>query len=185
MTPSQAQLGYGFSLDATGYAKIQAPLDATMAVTGIVVGILVGRGRSPKLVMLLGQVVMLGAGSGLAFAHGSQFTAASWVAVMGVGYGLAAASIPSLVFCAVPPERQGSMSSMTQVFQGGLAATLGVVAFTVLNSNVAMAGEGFLLYTDSGMTKGLLIGAGASLVGALCAWALPGGLSSSELDARA
>jgi MFS family permease len=185
MTPSQAQLGYGFSLDATGYAKIQAPLGATMAVTGIVVGILVSRGRSPKLVMFLGQVVMLGAGSGLAFAHGAQFTAAAWVAVMGVGYGLAAASIPSLVFCAVPPERQGSMSSMTQVFQGGLAATLGVVAFTVLNSNVAMAGEGFLLYSDSGMTKGLLIGAAGSLVGVLCAWALPRGLSSSELDARA
>jgi len=185
MTPAEAQLGYGFGLDATGYAKIQAPLGAMAVVAGIVVGVLVGRGRTPKHVMVVGQAIMVGAAAGLALAHTSQGIVMTWSGIQGLGYGLAAAAIPNLVICAVPVARQGAMSSMAQVFQGSLAAILGVVAFTILNSNVAMAGQGFLLYTDDGMSKALLLGAAASVVGVLCSLALPRGLASEELDARA
>ena len=127
---------------------------------------------------------MVGGAAGLALAHTSQGIVMAWAGVEGLGYGLAAAAIPNLVFCAVPASRQGAMSSMVQVFQGGLAAVLGVVAFTILNSHVAMAGQGFLLYSDSGMSKGILLAAAASVVGVLCALGLPRGLSSEELDAR-
>jgi len=184
MVPSEAQLGYGFGLDATGFAKIQAPLGAAAVVSGIVVGILVGRGRAPKNLMVVGQAIMVGGAAGLALAHTTQGIVMTWAGVEGLGYGLAAAAIPNLVICAVPASRQGAMSSMAQVFQGGLAAVLGVVAFTILNSHVAMAGQGFLLYSDSGMSKGFLLAAAASVVGVLCALALPRGLNSEELDAR-
>lgn len=184
MTPAEMQLGYGFGLDATGFAKIQAPLGAMAVVAGIVVGVLVGRGRTPKHVMVVGQAIMVVAATGLALSHATQGIVMTWTGVQGVGYGLAAAAIPNLVICAVPADRQGSMSSMAQVFQGSLAAILGVVAFTILNSNVAMAGQGFLLYSEDGMSKGLLLGAAASAVGVLCSLALPRGLGSEELDAR-
>lgn len=184
MTPAEAQVGYGFGLDATGFAKIQAPLGVMAVVAGIVVGVIVGRGRTPKHVMVAGQAIMVVAATGLALSHATQATVMTWAGVQGVGYGLAAAAIPNLVICAVPAAKQGSMSSMAQVFQGSLAAILGVVAFTILNSNVAMAGPGFLLYSEDGMTKGLLLGAAASVIGVLCALGLPRGLGSEELDAR-
>lgn len=54
-----------------------------------------------------------------------------------------------------------------------LPAVLPVIAFTVLNSHIAMAMEGAVFYTDEGMRIAFLIGAAAAVLGAIAAVFLP------------
>jgi len=73
----------------------------------------------------------------------------------------------------VPPQLQATTASMVAVFQSIFPAVLPVIAFTVLNSHIAMAMEGAVFYTDEGMRIAFLIGAAAAVLGAIAAVFLP------------
>ncbi len=56
------------------------------------------------------------------------------------------------------------MSSMVQASQTLIASIMPVIAFAVLNSNVATAVDGYGFYTDGSMSVAYLISAASSLV---------------------
>ncbi|MFF2509226.1 MFS transporter [Streptomyces sp. NPDC058067] len=171
MTPAVLGLGYGFGVDAKGFALFQAPVGIGAVVGGLVVGLTVRRIR-PGLLMVAGQLLLTAGALLTAVSHDAKAPLITWALVEGLGLGMAYAAVPNLVIDAVPRDLQASMSSMVQVFQGVVPAILPVVAFTVLNSHIATVAHGFVFYTDGGIRVGFLVAAGASLAGLLLALAL-------------
>ncbi|MGF6888648.1 MFS family permease [Nocardia sp. GAS34] len=103
MTPAMLGLGYGFGVDAQSFAVFVTPIGALSVIGGLTVGVLVGRQiAGPRLLLMLGMIVA-GAGSGLtAYAHHDKPAVLIFAGLVGLGLGLADASIPNLLIAAVP-----------------------------------------------------------------------------------
>lgn len=179
MAPVALGLGYGFGVDAEGYAVFQAPIGAASVVGGLIVGFLVER-HTPRSFMALGQVFLIAATALTALARDTRLEVILWCVLAGIGLGLTYAATPNLVIRAVPAQLQGSMSSMVQVFQGGLSAIFPVIVFTVMNAGGMRIVGGSAFYEQAGMQVGFLIAAGTSLVGLLVALCLPRAARRSE-----
>ncbi len=173
MTPAVLGLGYGFGVTAEGFAIFQAPLGGMVVVGGLIVGFLVGRNIRPRLLMIIGMILMAVGFTLTATIHDNKPLLIIFAGIFGVGMGMGYASIPNLLIEAVPPQLQATTASMVAVFQSIFPAVLPVIAFTVLNSHIAMAMEGAVFYTDEGMRIAFLIGAAAAVLGAIAAVFLP------------
>lgn len=172
MTPLALGLGYGFGVDAKGYALFQVPVAAGAVVGGYLVGRAM-RWTAPRNLMITGHALLV-VGTGLtALRHDAQGPLMVWALIEGLGLGFSYAAAPNLVISVVPPQLQASMSSMVQVFQSTLAAILPAVAFAVLNGHIAVAEGGYDFYSDGGMRIVFLIACGASVVAFFLALALP------------
>lgn len=172
MTPLALGLGYGFGVDAKGYALFQVPVAAGAVVGGYLVGRAM-RWTAPRNLMITGHALLV-LGTGLtALWHDAQGPLMVWALIEGLGLGFSYAAAPNLVIAVVPPQLQASMSSMVQVFQSTLAAILPAVAFAVLNGHIAVAEGGYDFYSDGGMRIVFLIACGASVVAFFLALGLP------------
>jgi len=165
MTPSVLGLGYGYGVDAKGVGLLQIPMGLGSVIGGIVVGRIL-RTKFPTVTLAAGAALMLSASVVTAFWHVGKPAVLFGILLFGLGMGANTASVPNLTIASVPPSVQASMSSMVQASQTLLASVLPVVAFAVLNSNVATVVEGYAFYTDHGMTIAYLI-AGASSLAAI------------------
>lgn len=172
MTPLALGLGYGFGVDAKGYALFQVPVAAGAVAGGYLVGRAMRR-TSPRNLMITGHALLVVGTAFTALRHDAQGPLTTWALIEGLGLGVSYAAAPNLVIGAVPPGLQASMSSMVQVFQSALAAVLPAVAFAVLNGHIAVAEGGYDFYSDGGMRAAFLIACGASVVALLLALALP------------
>ncbi|RVW06948.1 MFS transporter [Prescottella agglutinans] len=166
MTPSVLGLGYGFGVDAKGVGLIQIPMGVGSVIGGIVVGRML-RTKFPTLTLAGGAAFMLAASVVTAFSHTGKPEVLFGILLFGLGMGATTASIPNLTIASVPPSVQASMSSMVQASQTLLASILPVIAFAVLNSNVATVIDGYGFYADNGMTIAYLIGGLSSLAAIL------------------
>lgn len=178
MTPAVLDLGYGFGLTAQGFAVLQAPIGGMVVVGGIIVGLLVGRGARPRMMLALGLLTMTIGFVLTSLIHGNLALLVLFAAVFGTGMGLAYAAVPNLLIEAVPPELQASTASIVGVFQSVFPAVLPVIAFSVMNSLyiaplATEATHGTIFYTDRGFQVAFMIGAVATLVGAAAAFLLP------------
>ncbi|MBV6756785.1 MFS transporter [Rhodococcus pseudokoreensis] len=173
MTPAILGLGYGFGISAEGFAIFQAPLGGAVVIGGLIVGTLVPRNVRPRILMVVGMLVMAAACLLTATIHDDKALLIGFAALLGLGMGMGYASIPNLLIAAVPPQLQATTASMVAVFQSILPAILPVIAFTVLNSHIATVVQGAVFYTDTGITIAFVIGAISALLGAVVAVALP------------
>ncbi|PTR22523.1 MFS transporter [Rhodococcus sp. OK519] len=163
MTPSALGLGYGFGVDAKGVGLLQIPMGVGSVVAGIAVGRIL-RTKFPTLTLAGGAALMLVASVVTSFWHVGKVEVLFGILLFGLGMGATTASIPNLVIASVPPSVQASMSSMVQASQTLIASVLPVIAFAVLNSNVATVVGGYGFYTDGSFGIAYLISAASSLL---------------------
>ncbi|MBM4556618.1 MFS transporter [Rhodococcus hoagii] len=163
MTPSVLGLGYGFGVDAKGVGLLQIPMGLGSVIAGIVVGRILRR-TFPTLTLAGGAGLLLLGSVFTAFWHVGKVEVLFGILLFGLGMGATTASIPNLTIASVPPSVQASMSSMVQASQTLIASIMPVIAFAVLNSNVATAVDGYGFYTDGSMSVAYLISAASSLV---------------------
>lgn len=172
MTPGMLGLGYGFGVDAEGYAVLQAPLAATTVLGGVVVGVLLKR-FDPRALMIVGLCIMATGATLVAAWHDDKAVVIVFAAITGLGTGIGYAATPNLLLAAAPQALQATTGAFASVAQNVLPAALPVIAFSVLNSHVGLELEGQAFYSQTGITLGFLIAAGTAALGALAAVALP------------
>ncbi|MFC7448454.1 MFS transporter [Rhodococcus daqingensis] len=188
MTPAIMGLGYGFGVDAEGFAIFQAPIGALTVVGGLIVGILVGRNVRPRPLLAIGAVSAAIGCAATAYSHDSKGTLILFAGLVGLGMGMGYAAVPNLLIEAVPPQLQASTASIVGVFQSVFPAALPVIAFTVMNnSHIApippeMTG-GFVFYTDKGFQVAFLIAAAAAVACLVAALLLPRRIEQVQVPA--
>ena len=178
MTPDTFGLGYGFGLDAEGFALFQVPLGVMTMAGGIVVGTLCGRGVPPRT-LLAASMVFLGSGAALtAVQHDAKPTLFVFAGIVGLGMGLGYAAVPNQLIAAVPPELQASTAGIAGVVQSLASAALPVIAFAVMNNSfVAPLSPadtgGAVVYTNGGFVAAFVIAVFTAVVGVLAVSAIP------------
>ena len=173
MTPSALGLGYGFGSDAKGVALYQAPLAALTVIGGVVAGVLIGRNLRPRILMISSMFLFIVGGLAMAFAHDHEIYVILFAMMLGLATGIGYAAIPNLQIEAVPPQLQASTASMVSVFQSMFGAILPVIAFSIMNSHIAMAMEGAVVYSDDAIKYAWLLLAVSGLIGTAAAFLLP------------
>lgn len=166
-------LGYGFGASAEGTALYQAPMGAAGVAAGVFVGFLVGRNVKPRLTMIVGMALFALGGVMMAIAHESKLPVVSFSIIIGLATGASFSSTPNLQIVSVPAQLQASTASLVAVFQSLFAAILPVIAFSVMNSHVAVKVESVPLYSNEAIIYGWLIVAGAGALGVVAALLLP------------
>ncbi|GAA4485209.1 MFS transporter [Rhodococcus olei] len=187
MTPAIMGLGYGFGVDAEGFAIFQAPIGAMTVIGGLIVGMLVGRNVRPRLLLAAGAVSAALGCALTAFSHDSKGTLIVFAGLVGLGMGLGYAAIPNLLIEAVPPQLQASTASIVGVFQSVFPAALPVIAFTVMNNSYIAPippemTQGYVFYTDKGFQVAFLIAAVAAVACLLAALALPRRIEQVKIE---
>ncbi|MGF7124841.1 MFS transporter [Rhodococcus sp. BE178] len=163
MTPAVLGLGYGFGVDAKGVGLIQIPMGVGSVIGGVLVGRML-RTKFPTLTLAGGAALMMLGSLVTAFWHGGKVEVLFGILLFGLGMGATTASIPNLVIASVPPSVQASMASMVQASQTLVASIMPVIAFAVLNSNIATVIDGYGFYSDGSMGVAYLISGASSLI---------------------
>ncbi|MFM1722053.1 MFS transporter [Rhodococcus sp. PAM 2766] len=179
MTPNDLGLGYGFGADAGEYAWFHAPDAAMTLVGGLVVGALVPRVR-PKLMMIAGLALVAAGSLLLAVSHDSKAMVILLAAVIGLGGGMGYAATPNLLIEAVPRQLLATAGAIASTAGNILPAILPILVFAMLNSHIAFVAEGSALYSDTGISIGFAMVAGAALIGALAAMAIPRSIQQAD-----
>lgn len=173
MTSASLGLGYGFGVDATGFALIQSPLGVAQVIGGILVGVMIGRGLTPRILLAAGAT-LLATGAFIVLAGmDTKSIVLVGAIITGLGTGLAYSSIPNLQIQTVPPELQASTASIVATSQSMMGAILPVAVFTVLNSNVARVADGVPLYSSTGMHLAWIMSAGIAITSLVAVFLVP------------
>lgn len=178
MTPRTFGLGYGFGLDAEGYALFQVPLGVMTMAGGIVVGTLCGRGVPPRS-LLFASMVCMGLGAVLtAIQHDSKSTLFLFAGLVGLGMGLGYAAIPNQLIGTVPAQLQASTAGIAGVVQSLISAALPVIVFAVMNNSFvadlsADVTGGAVAYSDGGFVAAFVITAVTAVLGVVAVFAIP------------
>lgn len=173
MTTASLGLGYGFSVDAEGFAAIQSPLGVAQVIGGILVGVLIGRGLTPRVMCATGAGLLAVGSLVILSGMDTRWVVLVGAIITGVGTGLAYSSIPNLQFQTVAPELQASTASIVATSQSMMGAVLPVAVFTILNSNVARVVDGVSLYSANGMKLAWMTAAGIAVVSVIAALCVP------------
>ncbi len=184
MTPGDLGLGYGFGADAGEYAWFHAPDGAMTLVGGFIVGALCPRVR-PKLMMVTGLSIVAVGSLLLAMTHDSRAVVILLAAVVGLGGGIGYAATPNLLIEAVPPQLLATAGAISSTAGNVLPAILPVLVFAMLNSHIAFVAEGSALYSNAGISIGFAMVAGAALLGALAAIAIPRSIRQADVPSAA
>nr|WTC14141.1 MFS transporter [Streptomyces anthocyanicus] len=165
-TPSSA--GYGFGAGTTQAGLILLPLTLMTFALGLVAGNLARR-SGDKAVVLAGCVIAVVAMSWLAFAHTDKWELYVGTGVLGVGFGLAFATMSSLIVSAVPASQTGVASGMNANIRTIGGAVGAALMSSIVTSDLGPSG----LPAESGYTHGFTLLAGALAIAAVAAAAIP------------
>ena len=165
-TPPSA--GYGFDADVTQAGLFLVPSTVMMLVTSPIAGRITNRigARAP---LILGSIATCISFLILAFAHDQPWEIYVAAGILGVGIGLAFASLANLIVEAVRPEQTGVATGMNTVMRslgGSVGAQIGasIIAGTV----VAGAAP-----TEQGFTMAFLVAAFACALAAVASTLVP------------
>jgi MFS family permease len=166
-TPPAA--GYGFGATATGTGLLIAPVAVIMVIAAPLGARLTARagGRTTfQLGALLAAAVLIA----LAVAHDARWQLVACGAVLGMAYGLAFASLGSLVVDAVRPEETGAATGVNTILRTVGGAVGAQIAATIVTGSAAPSTG---LPTEGGFTAAFLVAAGAALLAVGAAMAIP------------
>ena len=169
LAESPEATGYGFGLDATGAGLLMLPGALVMLVAGPFAGILVQR-FGGKFPLAAGALI---SGAGLALmgvAHGSQGEMIVWNLVVSIGIGLAFASMPNLIFDAVPQSETGEATGFNTLVRSVGASLGSQVSAAILTGSVV---AGAALPSDDAYTTAFLVSAAVAVAAALLALMIP------------
>jgi EmrB/QacA subfamily drug resistance transporter len=165
-TPRSA--GYGFDASVTGAGLFLLPSTVAMLVVSPLAGRLANRVGS-RVPLLLGSLSTCLAFVFLAVAHSRPWDFYVGTALLGIGIGLAFASLANLIVEAVPPEQTGVATGMNTVMR----TVGGSVGSQIAASVIAATVVGHALPTEHGFTIAFVVAAGACALAALASFAVP------------
>jgi MFS family permease len=119
--------------------------------------------------LLLGSLSTCLAFVFLAVAHSRPWDFYVGTALLGIGIGLAFASLANLIVEAVPPEQTGVATGMNTVMR----TVGGSVGSQIAASVIAATVVGHALPTEHGFTIAFVVAAGACALAALASFAVP------------
>jgi EmrB/QacA subfamily drug resistance transporter len=165
-TPASA--GYGFDASVTQAGLFLLPATVMMLLVSPLAGRMANRVGS-RLPLILGSMATCLAFGFLAAAHGQRWELYVGTAILGLGIGLAFASLGNLIVEAVPPEQTGVATGMNTVMRtlgGSVGSQIGasVIAGTVV---------GAALPTEHGYTLAFVVAAAACGLAAVASLAVP------------
>jgi EmrB/QacA subfamily drug resistance transporter len=165
-TPRSA--GYGFGSSITESGMMILPQAGAMFLVGLVAGRLARRFGSKNLV-IAGSMLSVLAFVWLALQHDHKGDIYAVSVALGVGFGMAFASMSNLIVAAVPPEQTGVASGMNaniRTIGGSLGAAF---MASIVTSGAAPSG----LPRDAGYTHGFFMLGAALLLSGLAAILIP------------
>jgi len=161
--------GYGFGASVTQAGLFMLPSTLAMLVASPVAGRLTNR-FGARVPLILGSIATTASFAFLAFLHTEKVEVYIGSALLGIGIGLAFASLANLIVEAVPPEQTGVATGMNTVMRtvgGAIGSTIGaaVIAATVVGSSDVP--------TEDGYTAAFLVAAAAGLLALLATLIVP------------
>ena len=159
MTPREAGGTYGLGLTTFQYASVETPKALVTVAAGLVLGLLVARGRNPRLFLTIGLSLWPFGALLLAFLNDSFGQLLVGAMVVGVAGGLVTASVPNLVMRATPVGDQGSTAGTVQLCQTGFSSVTPVVMFAILAPYATVLPSGGVVYGEQGFRIWLVIAA--------------------------
>jgi EmrB/QacA subfamily drug resistance transporter len=163
--PSAA--GYGFGVDVTGAGLFMLPSAVIMLLAGPLAGTLAGRVGS-KVPLLFGTGFAALSFALLAVAHSQEWQIIAAVTLLGLGIGLAFASMANLIVEAVPQRQTGEATGMNTIMRTVGGAFGGQIAAAIVAGHTT---GGFP--AESGFTTAFVMGSIAVGVAMLAATLIP------------
>ncbi|TDC28602.1 MFS transporter [Micromonospora sp. 15K316] len=167
-TPASA--GYGFGASVTQAGLLMLPMLVGMFVAGLVAGRLEVR-FSAKAQLATGAVFNVAASAMLALAHDTRLEIALAGALVGIGIGLAFASMANLIVANVAPSQTGVATGMNANIRTIGGAIGAAVVSSVITANPQASG----LPREAGFTTGFLLLTAIALAAAVAALIVPSG----------
>jgi len=161
--------GFGFGASITGAGLFMVPATLAMLLAGPISGRLSSTVGS-RVPLGLGALVSCISFALLAVAHGARWEIYLAMLVMGVGIGLAFASMVNLIVEAVPADQTGIATGMNTIVRTIGGAIGSQVAAVIVTATVASSG----LPTEHGFTIAFAALAVALGIGFLAALLVPG-----------
>ena len=181
-TETESSAGYGFSASVTQAGLFLLPSTVMLLLVSPLAGRLANRVGS-RVPLVLGSLTTCAAFAFLAIAHTRPWELYVGSALIGVGIGLAFASLANLIVEAVRPDQTGVATGMNTVMRtlgGSVGSQIGasVIAATVVGS---------ALPTEHGFTVAFIVAAAACGLAVVASLAVPrpGGRAAGTLVADA
>lgn len=165
-TPASA--GYGFGASVTEAGAILVPQTIAMFLIGLVSHRLADRFGS-KTVLVVGTVISVAGFGILTFAHTEVWEILAAMAVVGIGFGMAFATMSNVIVAAVPPHQTGVANGMN----ANIRTIGGSIGTALLTSIVAAHTSPSGLPTENGYNYGFAALGIASIGAALAALLVP------------
>jgi EmrB/QacA subfamily drug resistance transporter len=162
-----ASSGYGFGASITQSGLYLVPSALLMLVVGPVAGRLTNS-FGARVPLVLGSAITTVAFVLLAVEHDHKLAIYLGSGLMGIGIGLAFASLANLIVAAVPPQQTGvatGINTMVRTVGGAIGSTIGAA---VLTSTVVGG-----VPTSAGFTDAFLLAAGAGVLSLLASLLVP------------
>jgi EmrB/QacA subfamily drug resistance transporter len=166
-TPEAA--GYGFGATVTESGLYMLPSAAIMLVAGPMAGMLAGRVGS-KVPLVFGTVSAGTAFAFLSIAHSHPWQIVGAVGLMGLGIGLAFASMANLIVEAVPQGQTGEATGMNTIMRTVGGAFGGQIAAAIVANHTTDSG----FPAESGFTAAFAMGSVALAFAVVAAMLIPG-----------
>ena len=167
-TETPASAGYGFGASVTEAGLFLLPCTLAMLIVSPIAGWLAGRVGS-RVTLIAGSLTTSGAFALAAAAHHQPVDIYLSTGLLGVGIGLAFASLANLIVEAVPPSQTAVATGMNTVMRTLGGSVGGQVGASLIAGTVTAAG----LPAEHGFTLAFTLSAGACLVAALASIAVP------------
>jgi MFS family permease len=167
-TETDASAGYGFGASVTQAGLFLLPSTVMMLLVSPIAGRLTAR-VGARVPLVGGSIATALAFVLLAIAHDQEWQIYVASGILGIGIGLAFASLANLIVEAVRPDQTGVATGMNTVMRslgGSVGSQVGasVIAGTVV---------GTALPTEAGFEMAFILAAGVCFLGALASLAVP------------
>ncbi|MFI7220870.1 MFS transporter [Micromonospora maritima] len=162
--------GYGFGASITQAGLLMLPMLVGMFVAGLLAGRLESR-FSAKAQLSTGAAFNVAAAAMLTVAHDTRWEVGVAGGLVGLGIGLAFASMANLIVASVPAGQTGAATGMNANIRTIGGAVGAALASAVITAHPQASG----LPREAGFTAGFLLLTGISLAAALAALAVPSG----------
>ncbi|SIQ38964.1 MFS transporter [Micromonospora avicenniae] len=167
-TPTSA--GYGFGASVTQAGLLMLPMLVGMFVAGIAAGRLEAR-FSAKAQLATGAVFNVAASAMLAVAHDTRLEIGVAGGLVGIGIGLAFASMANLIVANVSPSQTGVATGMN----ANIRTIGGAIGAAVVSSVITAHPQASGLPREAGFTTGFLLLTAIALAAAVAAMIVPSG----------